>query len=93
VEYAISVGDGGRGDKVQMKDRALSWSLYCAPHLNIPHAEFLGRNVAGDTQVQPYRSGDGAVLYSLKNIFHESGDYDIGSMKAFRQFVPSSESG
>lgn len=65
--------------------------LIAAPHLNIPQAEFLGRNLAGDTQVQPYRSGGGAIRYSLKNAFHECGDYDIGGIKAFRRFIPQSE--
>lgn len=61
--------------------------LIAAPHLNIPQAEFLGRDLAGDTQVQPYRRGGGAIRYSLNNAFHEWGDYDIGGMKAFRPFV------
>ena len=65
--------------------------LIATPHLNIPQAEALARDLAGDTLVEPYRRGGGAIRYSLKNAFHESGDYDIGGMKAFRPFVPPSE--
>ena len=67
--------------------------LIAAPHLNIPQAEFLGRDLAGDTLVEQYRRGGGAIRYSLKNAFHDYGGYDIGGMKAFRPFVPPSESG
>ena len=65
--------------------------LIAAPHLNIPQAEALARELTGDTLVEPYRSGGGAIRYSLKNAFHKCGDYDIGGMKAFRPFVPPSE--
>jgi len=65
--------------------------LIAAPHLNIPQAEALARELAGDTLVEPYHSGGGAIRYSLKNAFYECGDYDIGGMKAFRPFVPPSE--
>jgi len=65
--------------------------LIAAPHLNIPQAEFLARELAGDTQVQPYRSGGGAIPYSLKHAFGDCGDYDFGGMKAFRRFVPPTE--
>ena len=65
--------------------------LISAPHLNILQAEALARELAGDTQVLPYRSGGGAIRYSLKNAFHECGDYDIGGIKAFRPFIPQSE--
>lgn len=65
--------------------------LIAAPHLNIRQAEALARELAGDTQVQPYQPGGGAIPYCLKHAFEESGHYDIGGKKAFRQFVPSSQ--
>jgi hypothetical protein len=60
--------------------------LIAAPNLNIAQAEALAREVAGDTQVRPYISGGGAIGYSLKQVFQEGGDYDIGGVKAFRPF-------
>jgi hypothetical protein len=80
-------------ESVDLPDRTMPYIplhfhglLIAAPNLNIAQAEALAREVAGDTQVRPYIPGGGAIGYSLKQAFKEGGDYDIGGMKAFRQF-------
>jgi hypothetical protein len=62
--------------------------LISAPHLTIPQAKALWREIAGDADVRAYDPQGGAIPYCLKHAFHSCGDYELGGLKAFRRYVP-----
>ncbi len=62
--------------------------LIGAPNLNVPQAEALWRELAGDADIRKYEQHEGAVPYCLKQVFAAFGDYELGGTKAFRMFTP-----
>jgi hypothetical protein len=61
--------------------------LVGAPHLSLPQADALWREIAGDADIRPYRAHEGAIRYCLKNALWACGDYEIGGThKAFQPY-------
>jgi hypothetical protein len=48
--------------------------LVGAPHLSLPQADALWREIAGDADIRPYRAHEGAIRYCLKNALWACGD-------------------